>query len=342
MPESRSVWFNAGLSLSPMSEHKHAITILILAYKAEDTIVAAINGALAQTIACEIIISDDASPDNTFQLALLHCAHYSGPHQVMVRRNEVNQGVTAHLNGLLELAKGTIIMFMAGDDISYPHRVFETLKAFDTNPEAYVMGSACDEIDMQGKPIRYAVRALPERFNLRYFAEVGKMATLLGAAMAFRREIFDRFGPLRGSVEDNVLTLRGALLGGGLCLPTALMQYRQNPQSLGNWLFARGDKSRQAFRRRYERTCAMYLAIADDLESCLDKVSFPPEQVKIAKSIINIYRLEAEARLAILNMPRRQWWGPIWRGVRQPGLRRKSLERAIKLFLPKSWFGLRP
>ena len=324
-----------------MSENTHAITILVLAYKAQETIVAAIDGALAQTVPCEIIISDDASPDNTFAVAKSHCANYSGDHRVVVRRNEVNQGVTSHLNGLLGMANGAIIMFMAGDDISYPHRVSETIKAFDENPEAFVMGSRCDEIDMQGNPLRYAVRALPERFSLRYFAEVGKLATLLGAAMSFRREIFDRFGPLRGSVEDNVLTLRGALLGGGLCLPTALIQYRQNPQSLGNWLFARGDKTSQAFRRRYERTCAMYLAIADDLEGCLDKASFTPEQVKTAKNIINIYRLEAEARTAILNKPRMEWLGPIWRGLRQPGLRRKSLERAIKLFIPKSWFGLK-
>lgn len=327
------------MNISTKREEPPVVTILVLAYKAEATIVEAIDGALAQTVPCEIIISDDASPDNTFSLAMSHCSHYSGDHRVILRRNEVNQGVTAHLNGLLEIANGAIIMFMAGDDISYPHRVSETIKAFEKNPEAYVMGSACDEIDMQGNPLRYGVRALPERFDLRYFAEVGKLATLLGAAMAFRREIFDRFGPLHGSVEDNVLTLRGALLGGGLCLPNALMQYRQNPHSLGNWLFARGDKSGQAFRRRYERTCAMYLAIADDLENCLNKASFSPEQINSARNIINIYRLEAEARIAILNRPRKEWLGPIWRGLRQPGLRRKSLERAIKLFVPKSWFG---
>lgn len=318
-----------------------AITILVLAYKAEDTIVEAINGALAQTLPCEIIISDDASPDQTFSIALAHCADYSGCHQIILRRNEVNQGVTAHLNTLLGLAKGDIVMFMAGDDISYPHRALAMLKAFEQNPDVFVMGSACDEIDMAGQPLRYAVRALPERFNLQYFAEVGKMATLLGAAMAFRRELFDFFGPLRGSVEDNVLTLRGAMLGGGLCIPEALIQYRQNPNSLGNWLFARGDKSAEAFRRRYERTCAMYVAIADDLENCLRQITLPPEQVETSRVIINIYRLEAEARLAILNKPRSQWCGPIWRGLKQRGLRRKSLERAIKLFLPKSWFGLK-
>jgi glycosyltransferase involved in cell wall biosynthesis len=324
-----------------MTKKNPSVTILLPAYKAEDTIVAAINGAFAQTEACEIIISDDASPGATFSMIQTHCANYAGPHTLVLRRNSVNQGLTAHVNTLLSMATGDIIISMAGDDISYPHRVRETLKAFEQNPNAYVLGSACDEIDMQGKALRQGVRGLPPSFDLRYFAEVGKMATLLGATMAFRREVFDRFGVLRGSVEDNVLTLRGALLGGGLCLPNALMQYRQNPQSLGNWLFARGDKSAEAFRRRYERTCAMYLAIADDLEHCLTQMAFSTEQINIAKTIITIYRLEAEARTAILDKPRRQWCGPIWRGLQQPGLRRKSLERALKLFLPKKWFGFK-
>lgn len=324
-----------------MTQEKLAVSILVLAYKAEDTIIAAIEGAFSQTQASEIIISDDASPDNTFTIIQAHCANYSGHHSIILRRNEVNQGLTKHINTLLNLAKGAIVMFMAGDDISYPNRVAETFKAFEKNPNVYVLGSAYDEIDMQGKALRVDIRGLPQHFDLRYFAEVGKMATLLGATIGFRREVFDRFGELRGSVEDNVITLRGALLGGGLCLPMALIQYRQNPQSLGNWLFARGDKSAQAFRRRYERTCIMYLAIADDLGHCLTRMTFSAEQVRIAKTIIAIYRLEAEARSAILDKPRRQWCSPIWRGLQQPGLRRKSLERAIKLFLPKRWFGLK-
>lgn len=316
-------------------------TILVLAYMAEDTIVEAMQGALAQTIPCEIIISDDASTDNTFSIIQKFCENYVGQHTLIPRCNQGNLGVTAHINHLLNLAKGKLILFMAGDDISYPNRVVDTVQAFEQNPHAFVLGSACDEIDMQGNIIRKNVRGLPLHFDLHYFAKAGKLATLLGATMAFRREIFDRFGPLRGSVEDNVLTLRGALLGGGLCLPQSLIQYRQNPKSLGNWLFARGDKSAEAFRRRYQRTCVMYRAIADDLEHCLMQLSLSKQHTNTANAIIAIYRLEAEARTAILDKPRREWCGPIWRGLQQPGLRRKSLERALKLVLPRSWFGLK-
>ncbi len=61
---------------------------------------------------------------------------------------------------------------------------------------------------------------------------------------------------------------------------------------------------------------------------------------KHAGSIVRC-RTKADARAAILDRPRREWLGPIWRGLRQPGLRRKSAERALKLLLPRRWFGLR-
>ena len=318
------------------------VSILMLTYKAEDTVIAAMDGALSQTVACEIIVSDDASPDKTFELMSAHAADYRGPHALSVRRNVSNLGLSQHLNDLLAQATGDIIVFMAGDDISYPQRVAELLQAFQDNPEAFVAGSGWDEVDMQNRMIRRRPRNLPYRFSLTFFANAGRMATVVGATLAIRREVYSVFGPIRGSVEDNVLTLRGALLGGGICLDSALVRYRQNPESLSNWLFARGDNSADAFRKRYQRTSAMYLAIADDLEHCLQTLpDVSTGNRHDAEQIIRIYRLEAEARTAILDKPRLQWLSPIWRGLLQPGMRRKSLARSFKLLLPRRFFGLK-
>lgn len=44
-------------------------------------------------------------------------------------------------------------------------------------------------------------------------------------------------------------------------------------------------------------------------------------------------------REAVLDKPRSQWLAPLWRGLRHPGLRRKSAERAFKLLLPRRLFG---
>ncbi len=324
------------------SHDKPRICILMFAYNAADTIIDALDGALSQTVACEILVSDDASPDETFAIASQHAASYSGQHKLSVRRNAANLGLTRHFNTVLALTDADLIVFMAGDDISYPQRVAELVQTFQNHPEAYVVGSGWDEVDMQNRLIRRRGRNLPSAFSLHYIARAGRFATLVGATMAIRREVFTTFGPVHGAVEDNVMTLRGALLGGGMCLDDALVRYRQNPNSLSQWLFARGDTSDDAFRKRYQRTSAMYLAIAADLEHCLQVL--PGVSAKIrhdAEQIIRIYRLEAEARTAILDKPRLQWLSPIWRGLLQPGMRRKSLARSLKLFIPKRFFGLK-
>jgi len=319
-----------------------AVSVLLIAYRASDTIVAAIDAALAQTVPCEIIVSDDCSPDDTFAVAQRHLAGYAGPHRVSVRQCARNCGVSAHLSELFALAQGRIFVIMAGDDLARPQRVAATLAAFDANPDVYALGSVVDEIDLQGRPLRQGVRHMPAQFGLDYFVRAGKLVTLLGASLALRREVFERFGPLRGSAEDNILTVRAALLGRGLCLDQALIDYRQNPEGLGSWLFARHDETPQRFRRRYERTVRMYRDVADDIEAAITHLPelSPPRRV-LAQRVVRLYRIEADARSAILDRPRREWLGPIWRGLREPGLRRKSAERALKLLLPRRWFGLR-
>ncbi|TDR37352.1 glycosyl transferase family 2 [Tahibacter aquaticus] len=319
-----------------------ALSILLIAYRAADTIVAAIDAALAQTVACEIIVSDDCSPDDTFAVAQRHLAGYAGPHKVIVRQSETNRGISRHLSELAALAQGRIFIIMAGDDIARPRRAAATLAAFEANPEVYALGSIVDEIDMQGRPLRQGVRHMPAEFGLEYFARAGRLVTLLGASLALRREVFDRFGPLRGSAEDNILSLRAVLLGRGLCLDEALIDYRQNPDGLGNWIFARHDDSPERFRRRYERTVRMYRDVAEDIAAALEKLpDISTQRRALAQQVIALYRIEADARSAILDQPRRAWLGPIWRGLCQPGLRRKSAERALKLLLPRRWFGLR-
>lgn len=319
-----------------------AVSVLLIAYRAANTIVSAIDAALAQTEPCEIIVSDDCSPDDTFALAQGHVAGYAGPHRVVVRQCARNRGVAAHLSELFALASGRIFVIMAGDDLSRPQRVAATRAAFDASADVYALGSVVDEIDMAGSPLRQGVRHMPAEFGLDYFVRAGKLATLLGASLAIRREVFERFGPLRASAEDNILTLRAALLGRGLCLGEALIDYRQNPESLGNWIFARHDDTPERFRRRYERTVRMYRDVADDIEASIARLpELTPERRVLAERIVRIYRIEADARSAILDRPRREWLGPIWRGLCEPGLRRKSAERALKLLLPKRWFGLR-
>ncbi|HZX78929.1 glycosyltransferase [Lysobacter sp.] len=317
------------------------VSVLLLSYRDADYIRDAIAGAFAQTVPCEIVISNDASDDATHEIACAMVATYDGPHRVTVRRNVRNLGVAAHFNEVMPLARGEIIVMMAGDDIADPDRVAAIVRAFDESPTAMVLGSDFECIDSAGQPMAMRFRQRPERFGLDYFVECGRLIGLLGATLAFRREVFDRFGPLRGPIEDNALTLRGALLGDCLCLRQPLVRYRRHAGSVSSIVFAREEPKEVAFRRRYERMVAFYGGTADDLEECLKAVpELPAARRRIARQILTMYRLEAAARAALLDGPRHRWLLPILRGLGSPGMRRKSSERLLKLLVPRRWFGL--
>ncbi|HEV8694985.1 MAG TPA: glycosyltransferase [Lysobacter sp.] len=318
-----------------------SVSILLLCYKDAPFIRAALEAAFAQTVPCEIIVSNDCSGDGTFELAQEIVAQYQGPHRVSVRCNERNLGVAGHVSATMPLTSGDIVVMMAGDDIAYPHRIAATLGAFAHAPQAMVLGSDFDGIDEHGQPHPVSFRPRPEVFGLDYYVRIGRLIGLLGATLAFRREVFDRFGPIIGPIEDNALSLRGALLGDCLQLPQRLIQYRRHSGSVSAGVFARNEAPEVKMRRRYERTIRFYRGTADDLEQCIAKLpELTPERHQLAQDVVAMYRIEADSREALLDKPRLQWLGPIGRGLMQRGMRRKSAERALKLLVPRRWIGL--
>lgn len=306
-----------------------------------DTVLEAFESALSQTFTCEIIVSDDASNDRGYDVAVARAAEYTGPHRVIVRRNEFNQGLCQHLNTLAAIATGDIFVFMAGDDVSYPDRVSKLISALRSHPEVYAVGSTVDEIDSNGSFLRRGVWGLKSPMNQYQFLHCGKFVTLLGASMAIRRELMIGLPPLKGMVEDNMLSLRASLFGSVYCLQEPLLMYRRHDNNLGNWISAREGDKQTARRRRYERTIRMYREIADDHERCLNSLlQLSPAKQAMGRKIVTMYRIEADAREALLKKSRLVWLHHIYRGLLHPGLRRKSFERVFKLILPRRAMGL--
>lgn len=323
------------------SKRSPRVTVALLSHRDAAFIGEAIAGALAQTVPCEIIVSNDCSDDGTHEIASALLAGYRGPHQVSVRRTACNLGVAGHVNDVLPLARGGIIVMMAGDDIAHPGRVAALLRAFDETPSAMAIGSDFECIDADGQPMTMRFRQRPERFGLEYLAGAGSLIGLLGATLAFRREVFDAFGPLRGGIEDNALTLRAALLGQCLCLREPLVRYRRRPGSVSSLVYAREEPTSIARRRRYERLIDFHRGTADDFAHSLSSLpDLPSARRRLAQQVLAMYRLEADTREALLAQPRHRWLWPILRGLANPGLRRKSAERLLKLFVPRRWTGL--
>ena len=117
------------------------ITVAITCHEAEDTIVRAVESALAQTwFEREILVVDDGSTDRSValleELAQRHRA-------VRLIRHSANCGVAAARNTLLAGANGAFIAFFDDDDESAPHRLERQYRRIldyeSTQPEATVL-----------------------------------------------------------------------------------------------------------------------------------------------------------------------------------------------------------
>ena len=315
-------------------------TFLVIAYRMRGTLPQAVAGALAQTVPSEIIVSDDHSGDGSLDAVRPMLQEYAGPHRIILRSTARNLGLCPHMEELAGMASASILFNSAGDDVSKPHRVADVLAEFAAHPEAWIVGSSVDDVDADGRLVKAATRGLPRRVDQDWLLAQGKMATILGASMALRRELFSAFPPLVGRVEDNMLMLRGALVGECRCLPQPLLDYRRHDSNLGDWVFDRSESGYAGWKRRQARVAEMYLQIADDQLRCVQaRTDIDPRRREKGLRLQALYRLEAEQRLAMVDRPRSEWLGPIWRGLRMPGLRRKSAERALKLLLPRRLYG---
>ena len=103
-----------------MSENTPLVSVGILCFNAQDTILDAIESALDQTyINKEVIVLDDFSSDNSFNK--ISKSIYKD--KIKLFRNKKNFGIGYSRNKIFELSQGDFICFMDDDDISDKRRI---------------------------------------------------------------------------------------------------------------------------------------------------------------------------------------------------------------------------
>lgn len=212
------------------------VTLALVAYQQKEYVADAIKAALAQTYCpLQIILSDDCSGDPTFEIIQSEARAYSGPHEVVVNRNEHNLGLAGHLNRVAELASGSIIALAAGDDVSSPDRVSHLVEVFRANSAIKAVMSGYTEINSSGDPLRSVV--LPRDFQLftglKQIAKAGGWIGM-GATFAYDRQCFFSPGSIPGEIvcEDRLLPFRAALLGQVGFVRKPLVSYRVHDASV--------------------------------------------------------------------------------------------------------------
>ena len=248
------------------------VTFAVVAFRQEEFIREAIEGAFAQDYSpLEILLSDDCSPDKTYALMEELVASYRGPHKVLLNRNQNNLGIAGHINRVMEIAGGDLIVIAAGDDVSLPHRVSETVSEALNEPAAY---SLFGDLEFFGDEVSGNERFRPDlsSHDLPQMIRVGG-AKVAGPSHAWRREVFDVFGPLPSDAysEDRVIPFRSALLGRVKWVPKVWARYRLHDSSISSTNRYTVDLSvyNKARLAPFLRTAATFRSFQLDLKTAL-------------------------------------------------------------------------
>ena len=107
-----------------MKQHLQKVSICILCFNSERTILRAAKSALMQTHENkEIIIVDDGSTDRSVQ----KIKAFKKRHKVTLIEHKENKGQGGARNSALNAASGQFVVFFDDDDVSKPHRVAHQL-----------------------------------------------------------------------------------------------------------------------------------------------------------------------------------------------------------------------
>ncbi len=204
------------------------VSIIMPAYNAGKFIGQAIRSILAQTHKdWELLILDDASTDDTFQMA----SSFEDP-RISIFQHSENKGYLKSCNFLFENANGHYLTFLDADDTCSPNR-FEVCVSTLKKQQIDFLTTDFSKIREGQKPeeIQTEVKFDKVRTDPNYYPTIC-CATIfvkieLARSVGGYHPIFDRMG-----AEDYHWLFRLASTGKGVHLHKNLYQYRQHKDQI--------------------------------------------------------------------------------------------------------------
>jgi glycosyltransferase involved in cell wall biosynthesis len=312
------------------------ITFALIAYNQERFIRDAVNGAFSQTYSpLEIILSDDCSTDNTYDIMAEMARNYNGPHKIILNRNPVNLGIGAHINRIMELSSGELIVGAAGDDISVSNRVERTYQIYKST-KAKSIFSNCLTIDEFGKPsnLLYEKTVQHKEFSPKVFIE--KELSVAGCSHAWNRDVFEVFGPLMTPLtcEDWVIPFRSSLLGQIEYVNEILVMHRIHDNNAWNYKMKTDIDRDIEFQRFwiFEKK-AIYNNWLKDLQ-IMEKISpLRKEELMHLQNIINERLLDIEGKILMLNGNLTEKVKNLIKNILKKGVKFRTIRHDIGFFL---------
>jgi glycosyltransferase involved in cell wall biosynthesis len=322
------------------------ISFIILTYNQEKYIKEAIEGAFNQTYSpLEIIISDDCSTDNTYEIIKKSVASYSGPHIIKLNRNENNLGIGGQMNRIIELTSGELIIASSGDDISIPIRTeriyIEWIKNKETTYSIYSNLIKIDEFGVQqGKwnnsGIEQHSKTLDEVIER-------KIVWLYGCSHAFSRQVFLKFGRIDDNLlhEDEVIPFRSLILGKILYIDEPLILYRRHTNNIwnvGNEI-AYKEFRINAKKMHYDKLRCINNWIRDLNTAVSKNLIDETKSQEYIEKLMSYQQNELKLDLYFsTNHPLRTIWRVFWFQITFHKLKKKAIYSWLQNSLPPLWY----
>lgn len=211
---------------------REKVTICIPVYNMESSVAAAIESAINQTYDnIEILVLDNCSTDNTFSIATRYT-----PRGVRVEKNPTNLGAYGNHNRCIELASGSWIKFLHGDDDLLPNCVEMMIAAID-NCKQQVSLATCGAICLDDEDREVRRTYTPERnivLDRSNSLDLLLVGNIVGTPTMtiIRRDDIARFGQFDTDMEpasDGEMWYRFMNEGRTLFLAEHLVAIRDDP-----------------------------------------------------------------------------------------------------------------
>ena len=238
---------------------KPLVTFAVFSYNQERYIRETVLSAFSQTYErLEIILSDDGSADRTFEIIQHLTDSYSGPHNIKLVKRRPNLGIVNHVMQVAREARGALLIVNAGDDLSYPGRTSEIVKAW-LETGAIAFSSNFDEISSDGIELRRDCPWPPVKEVQSIFRRSGKalrfqgdIRSVPGFCAAYQRDFWTNlpFPSQKLFMEDGIATLllntRGNVIHH---VPKSLMARRIHSAGYSDFARYHGTESSRLIER---------------------------------------------------------------------------------------------
>jgi hypothetical protein len=215
-----------------------SVSIALATYNGEAHLRAQLDSYLIQErLPDELIVSDDASTDETVEMA----REFAGraPFTVRIVANRYAKGYRGNFRTAIEATRGDVIALSDQDDVWLAAHIARLAEALEREPGVLAVASDSECVDVDLKPLGYTIRqserlsdALrkatmrrgPDQFGL-----VLRHRAVTGHGMAFRRSLASAVLPFPESwIHDQWIFLVAAALGRVDYVAGTLSKYRQH------------------------------------------------------------------------------------------------------------------